>query len=147
MIATASIPVPAKPDYIFLVDGQSHNVSSALNAISGDVCGWSVTMLPSETPQRQEISDGQVDHSELLNATLFDIPEELWRKTDAGFILVDGFGHPFQYTPPGPQTVSRRTTTSGQFGGTSPPANQDRQGHQAISSLGPMDQGEAGRAP
>ena len=72
-------------------------------------------------PNRGKPSDGQVDHSELSNATLFDMPKELWRKTDAGFILVDGFGHPFQYTPPGPETVNQNYDLWS-FGGTSPPA-------------------------
>lgn len=113
-------PVPAKPDYIFLVDGQSHNVSSALmlyQAMSAD--GHDHVALRNATTAG--ISDGQVDHSELSNATLFDIPKELWRKTDAGFILVDGFGHPFQYTPPGPETVNQNYDLWS-FGGTSPPA-------------------------
>lgn len=45
-------------------------------------------------------SDGKLDDAELSAIYMKDMPKELVVKTSNGWMLADGFGHPFQYTYP-----------------------------------------------
>lgn len=74
-------------------------------------------------PNKGKPSDGQIDKSELSNVMQPDMPSELWRKTETGFILVDGFGHPFQYTAPGPEAVNKNYDLWS-YGGSAPPSTK-----------------------
>lgn len=52
-------------------------------------------------------SDGIVTEDErhrLINSTT--LPKSIIRKTDGGYMLIDGYGHPFQYTPGGAGSIN-----------------------------------------
>jgi prepilin-type N-terminal cleavage/methylation domain-containing protein len=75
---------------------QSYNVSGAMmlyQALSGD--GTSEMKL---SKGGGHPSDGKVDDNELSNIMLHDMPRDMWKKTADGYLLIDGFGKPFQYT-------------------------------------------------
>jgi prepilin-type N-terminal cleavage/methylation domain-containing protein len=43
-------------------------------------------------------SDGKIEGAaELKNSMLPDAPQTIWTKKNANYIIIDGFGHPFQY--------------------------------------------------
>lgn len=46
----------------------------------------------------RDASDGQVSGEEIKNMLVQDLPTAVWRKVGGSYILVDAFGHPFQYT-------------------------------------------------
>jgi prepilin-type N-terminal cleavage/methylation domain-containing protein len=61
-------------------------------------------------------SNGRVENEELQRIKLAEMPKEMWLQTSKGYLLVDGFGRPFQYDlgPPkaGPdQALTANTTT------------------------------------
>ena len=87
-------PTPAKRGVIATIDGATYDVSGGLmlyQALTGD--GTDGISMPGAGAS----SDGQVSEDERKNASLVDIPKEWTLKTPAGYVLVDGFGHPFQY--------------------------------------------------
>lgn len=45
-------------------------------------------------------SNGKVDDDEISQAYMKEMPKELITKTSSGSMIMDGFGHPFQYTYP-----------------------------------------------
>jgi hypothetical protein len=61
-------------------------------------------------------SDGRVENDELQRIKLTEMPKEMWLKSSKGYMIVDGFGRPFQYTlgPPkaGPNEPIRANTTT-----------------------------------
>lgn len=42
-------------------------------------------------------SDGKISTDEIKNVIMADMPDTMWRKLGTSYILVDAFGHPFQY--------------------------------------------------
>jgi prepilin-type N-terminal cleavage/methylation domain-containing protein len=57
-------------------------------------------------------SDGLIKDDELTEAKWKEIPKEVILKTSNGWMLIDGFGHPFQYTYPQRQTGKEQGTKS-----------------------------------
>ncbi len=43
-------------------------------------------------------SNGKVEDDELPNVKFSDMPKDMWKRTSDGYMLMDGFGKPFQYT-------------------------------------------------
>lgn len=43
-------------------------------------------------------SNGNISTDEIKNSMFTELPQALWRKIGSSYILVDAFGHPFQYT-------------------------------------------------
>ena len=87
-------PAPAQPSVRTVIDGHDFEISGALTlyqALSGDGNDKVKTAL---TPRP---SNGKIDNEELRSVFIKNMPEELILKTDAGWILVDGWRHPFQY--------------------------------------------------
>ena len=74
----------------------SYNISGAMmlyQALSGD--GTSEMKLSSGGGKP---SNGKVEDDELPNVKFSDMPRDMWKRTSDGFMLMDGFGKPFQYT-------------------------------------------------
>lgn len=49
-------------------------------------------------------SDGKTEGQEIKNLIMKEMPQNMWRRMGASYVLVDGFGRPFQYikaAPPG----------------------------------------------
>ena len=61
------------------------------------------------------------------------MPAEMWRKTEVGWMLVDGFGHPFQYTIGGPDSVNARYDMWS-FGEADPVAKVDKTAKQGAEA-------------
>jgi prepilin-type N-terminal cleavage/methylation domain-containing protein len=60
-------------------------------------------------------SDGKIEGAaELKNSMLPDAPQTIWTKKNANYIIIDGFGHPFQYVK------ASVTTATGAGGGSTP---------------------------
>jgi len=97
-------PVSATTSVIVKLDGHDYDASGALmlyQALSGDGNDQIKTVSLAKSA-----SDGKVNGYELTHAFLREMPRELIRKTEAGYLLVDGYGHPFQYTPGGAESVN-----------------------------------------
>jgi type II secretory pathway pseudopilin PulG len=56
-------------------------------------------------------SDGLVDDTELPNVKLDEMPKEIWIKTNKGYLMIDGFGRPFQYDEGPPRVVQGQPIT------------------------------------
>lgn len=64
-------------------------------------------------------SDGKVEGvAELKNKMFVEIPQTIYTRKGTTFILIDGFGHPFQYL----KAAIPTTTTTGAGNGGNPPA-------------------------
>lgn len=97
-------PVPSVTDVTVNLDGHDYDASGALmlyQALSGDGDDHIKTAL-----HGKHASDGRLDDDELKHICLSDMPREMIRKTEVGYMLVDGFGHPYQYTPGGAECVN-----------------------------------------
>lgn len=114
-------PCPSKPDATMFSGGKRWYDSNAAGMLYQALCGDGTDRIAIQGPDKDQPSDGQVIGPELERVKVPDMPRELWRKTDAGYILIDGFGHPFQYTPPGPETVNKHFDLWS-FGEAPPPA-------------------------
>ncbi len=61
-------------------------------------------------------STGRLTDQEISRVAFKEMPKDLWKRDTAGYIVVDGFGHPFQYAAPNPNIKARygaATTTAG----------------------------------
>jgi len=79
---------------------KSYNVGGALmlyQALSGD--GDSDIDIASGS---LGASNGRVEGPEINRVMFKEMPVEMSRRDTTGYILVDGFGHPFQYQAPNP---------------------------------------------
>lgn len=92
-------PQPRNQQQTGSLQGKTYNVAGAkmlYQALSGD--GDSEIKLGSATNQ---VSDGQViTPQELQRVMLKEMPPQMWldgRKNNLGYMLIDGFAHPFQY--------------------------------------------------
>ena len=126
-------PSPSKPDALMFSGGTRWYDSNAAGMLYQALCGDGTDRLAIQGSEKDQPSDGQVIGSELQRVKLSEMPRELWRKTDAGYILVDGFGHPFQYTPPGPETVNKHFDLWS-FGEAPPAAAVDKATKQSAAS-------------
>jgi len=76
--------------------GKSYHISGALmlyQALSGD--GDDEIKLASG--KGKTMSNGKLEDNELDNIKLTDMPRDMWVSSGEGYVLVDGFGRPFQY--------------------------------------------------
>jgi prepilin-type N-terminal cleavage/methylation domain-containing protein len=89
-------PEAANPAKMGTGSAASWRIGGALmlyQAITGD--GNSELKLASGASATA--SDGKVDSDEISNSIKGDLPKTMVLKTDAGYIIIDGFGRPFQY--------------------------------------------------
>jgi prepilin-type N-terminal cleavage/methylation domain-containing protein len=52
-------------------------------------------------------STGRLTDLEISRVMLKEMPTEMWKRDTTGYLIVDGFGHPFQYAVPDPATKAR----------------------------------------
>ena len=52
-------------------------------------------------------SDGRVEGQEVNHVMMKEMPNELWKRDTSGYIVVDGFSHPFQYQAPNPENKAQ----------------------------------------
>lgn len=95
-------PQPVRKGRTIKLDGRIYAVDSALmlyQAMTGDG-NDAIVMKDNNKP-----SDGRFDNDHPAHPALTDVPKKMWRRTEAGYIIVDAFGHPFQYDPASPSIV------------------------------------------
>ena len=112
-------PRPVRKGRTIKLDGQIYEADSALTlyqAMTGDGNDAIVTK------ENSKPSDGRFDNDLPAHPVLTDMPKEMWKHTPAGYIIVDAFGHPFQYDPaaPGSIDVVNPTYDLWSFGKASP---------------------------
>lgn len=103
-------PEPRNPTLVSTFRGKSFRVGGATmlyQAITGD--GTNQIVLGTGTGTT---SDGTTDVNELPNAINANLPKQMILETSNGFLLVDGFGHPFQYDKPGTVGLSEKTVNT-----------------------------------
>ena len=91
-------PEPANPGTRISLANKSYDVaggSMLYQALSGD--GYDEIKL-GVTPKGSPQSNGNAEDEEVDNITFTDMPKEIWAHRDGHYYMVDGFGHPFQYT-------------------------------------------------
>jgi len=91
-------PRPKKPGTTSQIKDKTYVVGGALmlyQAMSGDGDSSIDTANPTLGP-----STGRMEGDKTNNVELKEMPKEMWTKDTAGYMLVDGFGHPFQYAVP-----------------------------------------------
>jgi prepilin-type N-terminal cleavage/methylation domain-containing protein len=89
-------PEPKDPQQVGSFNGRNYPTGGAkmlYQALSGD--GTSEIKTASGG---RSISDGRWSNEEIGEVKLPEMPKELWLKTGDGYLFVDGFAHPFQYT-------------------------------------------------
>ena len=97
-------PSPLKESVHLKLDGHDYEAGSALmlyQALTGDGDDKIQTLRGPHLP-----SDGFVRGDEIKRSFLSEMPVEMWRKTEVGYILVDGYGHPLQFANAGPECVN-----------------------------------------
>jgi prepilin-type N-terminal cleavage/methylation domain-containing protein len=96
----------------------SYDVSGAAclyQALTGD----GFDQIKGVTGSNNGTSDGKVEGAaEVKNKMLVDIPQTIFTKKGASYILIDGFGHPFQYV----KAASATTPAAGAGSGATPTA-------------------------
>jgi prepilin-type N-terminal cleavage/methylation domain-containing protein len=99
----------------------AYDVSGAAclyQALTGDgfdqIRGVTSTTTGSASGSASSMSDGKVDGAaEVKNKMLVEIPQSIFTKKNSTYILIDGFGHPFQYIKAAaPTTPSTGTNSS-----------------------------------
>lgn len=116
-------PSPRAKDVPVEIDGHIYNATGALmlyQALSGD--GDDNLQLAAG---REAASDGKFSDAELSSAFMKNMPQEWVRKIDEGYIFIDGFGHPFQFTPGGKDSVNE-TYDLWSYGEAMPPVKEDK---------------------
>ncbi len=97
-------PRPKKAAQTAQFNSKTYSIGGSLmlyQAMSGD--GDSEIDIPSSASN----SNGRIEGLEINHVTLKEMPMEMWKHDPAGYVLVDGFGHPFQYEVPGVNTKSQ----------------------------------------
>jgi prepilin-type N-terminal cleavage/methylation domain-containing protein len=78
---------------------KAYDISGAAclyQALSGD--GFDqIKGVTAGDSQTSGTSDGKTEGEEIKNITLKEMPQTMWRRMGQSFVLVDGFGRPFQY--------------------------------------------------
>ena len=95
-------PRPKRPAQSGMFGGKQYSVGGAMmlyQAMSGD--GDTEIDLANST---LGASNGKVEGAETSHVTLHEMPVEMSRRDTAGWMLVDGFSHPFQYAAPNTNT-------------------------------------------
>ena len=98
-------PAPVNPNMQTVIDGKIYDVAGALvlyQVLSGDGNDKILT----KDRKAHHPSDGIVSDLERKRAELKKLPPEMIRLTSVGYLLVDAFGHPFQYSLAGPTTIN-----------------------------------------
>lgn len=117
-------PEPASnKEEIEIMPNKKYNVAGArclYQALRGD--GFDAIKLgTSNSDDKNAASDGKFDDSELGKVMFKDMPQAMWRTVGSKtYILVDGFGFPFQYVKAVPQT---NNTSNGNNGGSNSDSN------------------------
>jgi prepilin-type N-terminal cleavage/methylation domain-containing protein len=91
-------PEPADKEGTVSAGGGTFKAGGAkmlYQAISGD--GSDEIELPGKTTTA---SDGKVDTDEIPNSINGNLPKTMILKSSEGYLLIDGFGRPFQYVKP-----------------------------------------------
>lgn len=105
-------PEPANVgQMVEIIPGKSYDTGGAAclyQALSGD--GFDQIKGVSGTGgETSGASDGKTEGDEVKNITLKEMPQSMYIRRDSTFMLVDGFGRPFQYIKASPPS----TTTGG----------------------------------
>lgn len=79
--------------------GKAYDASGAIclyQALTGD--GFDqIKGVTGGDSQTTGTSDGKTEGAELKNLIMKEMPQTMWRRMGQSFVLVDGFGRPFQY--------------------------------------------------
>lgn len=81
-----------------VMPGKVYRIGAAkclYQALRGD--GYDAIKGAKSAEKGESQSDGKVSADEIKNVIMPDLPEGMWRKVGGSYILVDAFGHPFQY--------------------------------------------------
>ncbi len=82
-----------------IMPGKVYRIGAAkclYQALRGD--GYDAIKVAARVEKSEPQSDGKVSADEIKNVIIADLPDTMWRKVGTNYILVDAFGHPFQYT-------------------------------------------------
>lgn len=97
-------PTPKQAQVLVEIDGHRYNAAGALmlyQALSGDGDDHIL-----RAAARSSASDGKISEAEMPHVFLKNLPKAWVRKITEGYIFIDGFGHPFQYTTGGKDSVN-----------------------------------------
>ncbi|MDB6119498.1 MAG: Prepilin-type N-terminal cleavage/methylation protein [Verrucomicrobiaceae bacterium] len=103
-------PRPKKTAITSDFGSKTYNVGGALmlyQALSGD--GDSEIEIASAS---LGASNGRVEGQEVNHMMMKEMPNELWKRDTSGYIVVDGFSHPFQYQAPNPENKVQHGTAT-----------------------------------
>jgi len=103
-------PRPKKAAQTSQFSQKTYNVGGALmlyQAMSGD--GDTEIDIASGS---LGVSTGRLTDKQISHVMLKEMPNEMWKLDTTGFLLVDGFGHPFQYAAPDPLAKARYGATA-----------------------------------
>lgn len=81
-----------------VMPGKVYRIGAAkclYQALRGD--GYDAIKGARSAEKSESQSDGRVSAEEIKNVIMADMPEGMWRNVGGSYILVDAFGHPFQY--------------------------------------------------
>ena len=111
-------PKPKKAAQTAVFTGKTYNVGGSLmlyQAMSGD----GDTEIDVAAGTLGASTGGLTSTEAALSHVMYkEMPKELVRRDPVGYLLVDGFGHPFQYAVPNP-------TTKAHYGANTTVANTD----------------------
>jgi hypothetical protein len=82
-------------------------------ALSGDGYDQIKGVTGSGDGETPGSSDGRTVGGEIKNITLKEMPQSMFIRRDSTFMLIDGFGRPFQYVKAAPATTTTTTGGSG----------------------------------
>lgn len=110
-------PEPATPtQQVEILPNKLYNVGGAAclyQALTGDGFDQIKGVTAAGSGDATAKSDGKVQGDEVLNKKLTDIPQTIFTKKNGVYILIDGFGRPFQYTKAAIPTTSGTGTGTG----------------------------------
>lgn len=110
-------PEATSPETMGSGSASSLRIGGALmlyQAITGD--GYdNIKGADKSSPQGPPASDGQVDATERANSIRGDLPKTMILNTTNGYMLIDGFGHPFQYEKGGSANAVNATFDAWSF--------------------------------
>jgi prepilin-type N-terminal cleavage/methylation domain-containing protein len=94
-------------------------------AISGD--GYdNIKDADKTSPTGSAASDGRVDESERNQSIRGDLPKTMILNSTGGYMLVDGFGHPYQYEKGGGQNAVNVTFDAWSYAQLNPEKDLDK---------------------
>jgi hypothetical protein len=118
-------PSPANVGIKLTIDGKEFDVGASLmlyQALTADGDDQIITQLKARTS-----SDGKVDDKELENTVVARraLPEVVFFKSTMGYLVLDGYGRPFQYSAGDVQSVNRNFDLWS-YGDSAPPYRTDK---------------------